>query len=804
MNPSDDRLPEEMHARVFFKEVIPRSGMENTSSHESPKAIVLAGQPGAGKRSLSRDARNELHKDVVNIDPDELRDGHPDVESLRQKYPYTWAGHTHADASQWAKELRAAAVEGRKNIIVDTTLGNGNGAVELINELRGKGYEVEIRVVVAHRLESELGVDGRFGGSLSDEGYGRYVPEDVRNHVYDALPGNLDKVHSETGIPIRLYSREGVELYDSRTDTRMPGPVLDAERDARLSNPRLTHTLRDGWKERARWHDELPEAIQRHPQVTRPTAEALLAERGNLKVVESVARETAEVTRIDHAIRVHPNMVRGAVVGGIAATLYEAGAEGSRVADLYARGNATGAESALVDFGARSVGGWAGAVIGAKAGTLVGIESGPGAIVTGVVGAGLGAWGADEAVEWIEKYRINNQRDQFGNVWTYDPTRPDAGWTRSGREVIGTVGTQVDRPIHGATHHFTADASLTQELNYKASSRAVALRLAEPDRPVDPYRIAGDSTDTRSLYPRSWERDPEGGMWRREVVLASHDHGIQKATVETATPEKAAQLDAYAQATIAYNVSRSAAAYVQQYENVYAQQGWSQHGRMPDEVIWARSHPDHVLASDGRTYQRTASGDWSHDGVIYDSLAKGNVRDELDATHRQIQAKYLHPDAPVADSPRSGIDAAGTPQAAVTPMHAGHPDNALYQQIREHVSALDARHGRNFDATSERMTASLLVLAKGNGLDRVDHVLLSNATAEKEAAHYVFVVQGEPGNPAHQRGAMPTEQAAKTPVEDSMQQFDVVSQEQQQRVQAQQLQDAREQQGIQARAVSMG
>lgn len=675
------------HSAIFNSFVLPESRLSDAGTHDSPRAVILAGQPAAGKGGLARVVEYEFSNDVVKIDPDELRAYHPEVNNLSQKHPYTWSDYTHGDASLWARELRAAAIEGRKNIIVDTTLGNGAGAVDLINELREKGYEVEVRAVVAHRMESELGVDGRFAKGLDVYGYGRYVPEAVRSHVYDALPGNLDKVHVETGVRIRLYNREGERLYDSSTDARLPGPVMDAERDARRHNPQITHATRDGLRQQGRWHQDLPEILQNHPRVTASTAEAALSERGNLKVVESVARETAEVTRIDHAIRVHPNMVRGAVVGGIAATLYEAGAEGSRVADLYARGNATGAESALVDFGARSVGGWAGAVIGAKAGTLVGIESGPGAIVTGVVGAGLGAWGADEAVEWIEKYRINNQRDQFGNVWTYDPTRPDAGWTRSEREVIGTVGTQVDRPIHGATHHFTADASLTQELNYKASSRAVALRLAEPDRPVDPYRIAGDSTDTRSLYPRSWERDPEGGMWRREVVLASHDHGIQKATVETATPEKAAQLDAYAQATIAYNVSRSAAAYVQQYENVYAQQGWSQHGRMPDEVIWARSHPDHVLASDGRTYQRTASGDWNHDGVIYDSLAKANVRDELDATHRQIQAKYLQPEAPVPESPRSGIDAAGTPQAAITPMHAGHPDNPLYQQIREHVQA---------------------------------------------------------------------------------------------------------------------
>jgi len=97
-------------------------------------------------------------------------------------------------------------------------------------------------------------------------------------------------------------------------------------------------------------------------------------------------------------------------------------------------------------------------------------------------------------------------------------------------------------------------------------------------------------------------------------------------------------------------------------------------------------------------------------------------------------------------------------------------------------------------------------LAKDNGLERVDHVLLSNATPEKDASHYVFVVQGEPNNPAHQRGAMPTEQAATTSVEASMQQFEVVSQEQ--RLQAQrleqQLTEAREQQGSQSRGMSMG
>jgi len=146
--------------------------------------------------------------------------------------------------------------------------------------------------------------------------------------------------------------------------------------------------------------------------------------------------------------------------------------------------------------------------------------------------------------------------------------------------------------------------------------------------------------------------------------------------------------------------------------------------------------------------------------------------------------------------------------AESNPMQPGHPDHALYQQIREGVEQLDAKHGRSFDATSERMTASLLVLAKDSDLSHVDHVLISNATSSHPAGHTLFVVQGETSDPAHLRASIPTAEAAQTPVEESLLQFDSVSREAQQRALANQqeqlLQDERAQQDIQVRAASMG
>lgn len=171
-----------------------------------------------------------------------------------------------------------------------------------------------------------------------------------------------------------------------------------------------------------------------------------------------------------------------------------------------------------------------------------------------------------------------------------------------------------------------------------------------------------------------------------------------------------------------------------------------------------------------------------------------------------VPAEPTTPPSPEPAVP--GPDEASTANRALQdPTQPGHPDHALYQQIREGVEALDAKHGRSFDEVSERMTASLLVLAKDNDLERVDHVLVSNATREHPAGHTLFVVQGEPSNPAHQRAAMPTELAAQTSVEESLQQFDSVSREAHQRALAnqmdQQLEDQRVQHDIQIRAASM-
>ncbi len=155
---------------------------------------------------------------------------------------------------------------------------------------------------------------------------------------------------------------------------------------------------------------------------------------------------------------------------------------------------------------------------------------------------------------------------------------------------------------------------------------------------------------------------------------------------------------------------------------------------------------------------------------------------------RQQKATQFHEDDPYRTITRSPFTASldgapGDRQQAPTRLAdigPGHADYALVQQVREGVAAIDARQGRAPDENSERLTASVVALARQNGLDRADHVLLSHQTADSPAGRNVFVVQGDPADPAHRRASMPTDVAVQTPVEQSLQRLEVAGQERQQ------------------------
>lgn len=773
----EGRLDPATHARVFADEVVPGSGLLEATSQAQPKAIILAGQPGAGKGGLADTAQAELLDDAVTIDPDELRRYHPHANLFRSEHPYTWPTQTHPDASQWATELRESAIAQKKNLIIDTTLGNGDAAVAMVKSLQDKGYQVEIRAMATHRLQSEVGVDGRFTRSLDDLGHGRYVPAAVREHVYHALPSSLDKVQAQTDAPIRIFNRQGHEFFDSRSDARSAGQALSEAREQPLSNLDYAREVRDSYRKQLAWHDDLPGSLEGRSALAPEARVPLLQERESLRVVQNLSRDALHAEQGYNAAT-RGLAIKGLGIAGVAATAYDAAQTGRQTTELLEQGNVTGAQSGVLHFGSRTLGMAAGAAIVGSAGAAAGVETGPGMLVAGAVGAVVGGVGGDKVADAIDQYRIYHQKDPQGLPWRYDPEHPQQGWVSELPALPGGFKAPV------------ADAALQNRLDYQASGKATELRMAQPGELPDPYKQPAGPQDRPRMQADSWTRDSQTHAWTREVITNVVDRTVLRET-ETASPSRAAELDKAAEQTVAQNRTNSPQGVAANYQAMYVQRGWNSLGPMPEAVTSTLREADRtVRASDGHTYTRATDGQWSTPGMLYGrNAAEGHVRDELDATrHQDHHAPTVARQDPMASLPPHRLD------------DPNHPDHSFYLQTREKVRQLDRELGRTPDHHTDQISSALTVQARADGLHRIDQVALG-VGGEK-----LWAVQTPPGRTDHlfdQRTSVPTA-SANMPMEQSaaqwpqaMQQF----QESQQQTQAQSQTQA-QQQGSHSPAMS--
>ncbi|CAD7724641.1 hypothetical protein LMG31886_06750 [Xanthomonas hydrangeae] len=91
----------------------------------------------------------------------------------------------------------------------------------------------------------------------------------------------------------------------------------------------------------------------------------------------------------------------------------------------------------------------------------------------------------------------------------------------------------------------------------------------------------------------------------------------------------------------------------------------------------------------------------------------------------------------------------------------------MFAQIRDGVHRIDHSLNRVPDAASDRMTWSLYALAKEQGMERVDNVVLGRTGTNAAAGEYVFLVQGDPITSVYHREQMRTADAVESSVEQS-------------------------------------
>lgn len=111
-------------------------------------------------------------------------------------------------------------------------------------------------------------------------------------------------------------------------------------------------------------------------------------------------------------------------------------------------------------------------------------------------------------------------------------------------------------------------------------------------------------------------------------------------------------------------------------------------------------------------------------------------------TLQALETNRQHPGTPLLDDAR-------------------HPSNGMYRQALDGVQRLDAQHGRSSGPHTSMIAGSLTAAAVTNGMQRIDHVALS------DDASRAYAVQGDAKSPFKQVAEVDVLQATRTPLAQS-------------------------------------
>lgn len=278
------KLSAERHEAVY--RIIERLSFLDTTPKEYPQAIILGGQPGAGKSRLLDYSFNEIPgHNAVKINGDDFRQWHPRINDILLENEASMAQHTDPDVRVWTKRLFDTAIETRRNVIFEGTMRVRDAISATMSRLRSEGYHVTARVVAAHERQSVAGIFSRYEAQKKESGHGRMAPLPIHDQAYIGMLDTIDNIEVNClADRIQVFNRSGNVIYDAKLLGGVwdnPGAMAAIEQERnRIPTILEARALLADWK----------------------NIIILMKERGASKEELSVAREVAS----NHISNIHP------------------------------------------------------------------------------------------------------------------------------------------------------------------------------------------------------------------------------------------------------------------------------------------------------------------------------------------------------------------------------------------------------------------------------------------------------------------------------------------------------------------
>jgi len=190
---------------------------ENANSVNIPRAIFIAGQPGAGKGGVVDDLMKREKGNFVIINTDDLRKYHPLYDKIMSENPEDVYPKLNPFANILADKIYKKAIEEKKQIIFDGTFGSGYEWQKnnYIKTLKNNKYKIELAALSANSIISTIGINYRpaYLSSIDVSKNYRPVPFNVHNQIFDLIPKNInDAVKNKLFDKFYLYRRNNLKF----------------------------------------------------------------------------------------------------------------------------------------------------------------------------------------------------------------------------------------------------------------------------------------------------------------------------------------------------------------------------------------------------------------------------------------------------------------------------------------------------------------------------------------------------------------------------------------------------------------
>ena len=210
-------LSEEEFEQTYQK--IKKLVIKNKSPVESPIAITLGGQPGAGKSNIYDIARKRFSNNIVEIDCDAFRIFHPYYKQIKNIFGKEDAFKTNPFVFKIVDLLIEELSNEKYNLIIESSLNSPNSALENGKTLPPKGYQVELHIMATPKAVSWQGTIDRYNKDLNKDGNSRAVSKEFHDKVVENICQSLYIVkNSGLMSNILIFDRNKNCLYDMKKD----------------------------------------------------------------------------------------------------------------------------------------------------------------------------------------------------------------------------------------------------------------------------------------------------------------------------------------------------------------------------------------------------------------------------------------------------------------------------------------------------------------------------------------------------------------------------------------------------------